>query len=56
MCNALDLTCCVFPVMYADKELDKKAPPHEFKSSEDEAIYNMCKVMSPTDESWMNRC
>lgn len=45
MCNVLDLTCSVFPVTYADKELDKKAPPHEFRNSEDEAIYNMCKHM-----------
>ncbi|KIP02574.1 hypothetical protein PHLGIDRAFT_130680 [Phlebiopsis gigantea 11061_1 CR5-6] len=41
MCNVLDLTCSVFPVTYADKELDKKAPPHEFRNSEDEVIYNM---------------
>ena len=44
LCNALDLTSYVFPVTFADKELDKKLPPHEFRNHEDEAIYNLCKM------------
>ncbi|KAI0706224.1 general amidase [Cytidiella melzeri] len=41
LCNALDLACTGFPVMFSDKELDKRLPPHNFRNHEDEAIYNL---------------
>ncbi|KAI0089886.1 general amidase [Irpex rosettiformis] len=41
LCNALDLASTVFPVMFSDKELDTKPPPHKFRNNEDEAIYNL---------------
>ncbi|KAK7688080.1 hypothetical protein QCA50_008450 [Cerrena zonata] len=39
--NSLDYTCAGFPVMFADKELDKVEPPHEFRNHEDEAVYKL---------------
>lgn len=42
MCNTLDLTAAGFPVTFSDKALDPKAPPHEFRNHEDEAIYDLC--------------
>lgn len=42
LCNALDLTTIVFPVTFADKDLDTKPPPHAFRNHEDEAIYGLC--------------
>lgn len=31
---------------FSDKELDKKASPHEFRNHEDEAIYDLCASFS----------
>ncbi|CCM03702.1 uncharacterized protein FIBRA_05848 [Fibroporia radiculosa] len=41
LCNALDYTSSVFPVTFADAELDKAQPPHQFRNHEDEAIYKL---------------
>lgn len=46
LCNALDYACSVFPVTFADAELDKPHPPHEFYNHEDEAVYKLCKHSS----------
>ncbi|KAG6808488.1 hypothetical protein H0H92_003982 [Tricholoma furcatifolium] len=39
LCNALDYSCCVFPVTFVDPKLDVPLAPHEFYNHEDEAIY-----------------
>ncbi|KAF7314350.1 General amidase [Mycena kentingensis (nom. inval.)] len=41
LCNALDLTCTVFPVTVVDPTLDNVHPAHEFHNHEDEHIYNL---------------
>lgn len=41
VCNSLDLAAYAFPVTFADKELDKKPPPHEFRNHEDQALYEL---------------
>ncbi|EKM60485.1 uncharacterized protein PHACADRAFT_179748 [Phanerochaete carnosa HHB-10118-sp] len=41
LCNNLDLTTSVFPVSFADKDLDKKLPPHEFRNQDDKAVYHL---------------
>ncbi|OBZ78579.1 Acetamidase [Grifola frondosa] len=40
-CNILNYPSAVFPVTFADAELDKVQPPHEFRNHEDEAIYKL---------------
>ncbi|CAL1696974.1 unnamed protein product [Somion occarium] len=40
--NTLDYACAGFPVTFADKDLDKVQPPHEFRNHEDEAVYKLC--------------
>ena len=42
-CNFLNYTTSVFPVTFADKTLDGRAPPHQFYNKEDEAVYKLCK-------------
>lgn len=42
ICNTLDYTAAGFPVTFADKELDLKDPPHQFRNHEDEAVYKLC--------------
>ena len=50
--NTLDYTCAGFPVTFADKELDKVEPPHEFRNNEDEAVYKLCtSLLSFRDSS-----
>ncbi|TCD71441.1 hypothetical protein EIP91_010147 [Steccherinum ochraceum] len=39
--NILDYATTVFPVMFSDKNVDAKDPPHEFRNHEDEVIYNL---------------
>ncbi|KAI0358840.1 general amidase [Trametes cingulata] len=41
LCNYLDYTTAVFPVTFVDKEIDKRAPPHQFLNKEDEAVYKL---------------
>ncbi|KAI0641096.1 general amidase [Trametes meyenii] len=40
-CNFLDYAALVFPVTFADKELDGVALPHAFYNHEDEAVYKL---------------
>ncbi|THH27944.1 hypothetical protein EUX98_g6243 [Antrodiella citrinella] len=39
--NLLDYSASVFPMLFADKSLDERQPPHEFRNHEDEVIYNL---------------
>lgn len=42
-CNLTDQVAAVVPVTHVDPELDVKPPPHEFRSDDDRAVYEMCK-------------
>jgi len=39
--NGLDYTCSAFPVTKVDAALDKKRPPHTFKSDHDRSVYDI---------------
>ena len=44
--NTLDCPSIVVPVTKVDASKDQKLPPHEFRNPDDEAIFNLCKILN----------
>lgn len=44
--NALDYTCCVFPVSKVDPAIDVRRPAHDFYNEFDKTNYEFCAYIT----------